>query len=65
MRRSSWTVAGVAMTAVSVIVWAAPQTWNYTQRLTMAKAGLCLSLLGLSACFMWTQTVNPFLYFQF
>jgi hypothetical protein len=29
------------------------------------KAGLCLGLLGLSVVFMWTQTVNPFLYFQF
>jgi alginate O-acetyltransferase complex protein AlgI len=43
----------------------APQTWNYTQRLTMPKAGVCLSLLAASVILMWTQAVNPFLYFQF
>jgi alginate O-acetyltransferase complex protein AlgI len=48
-----------------VIVWLAPQTWNYTQRLTMPKAGVCLSLLAASVILMWTQAVNPFLYFQF
>ncbi len=49
----------------ATIVWSAPQTWNFTQKLTVPKAGLCLGLLGLSVGFMWTQTVNPFLYFQF
>jgi alginate O-acetyltransferase complex protein AlgI len=49
----------------AILVWGAPQTWNFTQRLTMPKAGLCLGLLALSVALMWTQTVNPFLYFQF
>jgi alginate O-acetyltransferase complex protein AlgI len=48
-----------------IVVWGAPQTWNFTQKLTVPKASLCLGLLALSAMFMWTQTVNPFLYFQF
>jgi len=48
-----------------VVTWAAPQTWNFTQTLTPLKAAYCLSLFVVSVMFMWTQTVNPFLYFQF
>src|SRR4051812_42083134 len=47
------------------IVWTAPQTWHFTQTLTLPKAAICLGMLVLSAFLMWTQTVNPFLYFQF
>jgi alginate O-acetyltransferase complex protein AlgI len=49
----------------AIAVWAAPQAWNFTQRLTMSKAGVCLGLFAVSIMFLWTQTVNPFLYFQF
>ena len=49
----------------AAIVWGAPQTWQFTQRLTLSKAAACLCLLFISVIFMWTQTVNPFLYFQF
>jgi len=49
----------------ALIVWGAPQTWNFTQRLTPVRAVLCLSLFATSVVFLWTQTVNPFLYFQF
>jgi alginate O-acetyltransferase complex protein AlgI len=48
-----------------VVVWTAPQAWNYTQRITAPKAVICLALLAVSVVFLWTQTVNPFLYFQF
>ena len=51
--------------ACALTVWFAPQAWNFTQRLTMPKAGVCLGLLVVSVALMWTQTVNPFLYFQF
>jgi alginate O-acetyltransferase complex protein AlgI len=49
----------------AIVVWTAPQTWTFSQRLTPAKACVCLGLLSTSVIFMWTQTVNPFLYFQF
>jgi len=55
----------VMFVVCAVIVWSAPQTWNFTQKLTLPKAAVCLGLLVLSIVFMWTQTVNPFLYFQF
>jgi alginate O-acetyltransferase complex protein AlgI len=48
-----------------VVVWAMPQAWNFTQRITPWKVGVCLLTLALSVLFMWTQTVNPFLYYQF
>jgi alginate O-acetyltransferase complex protein AlgI len=47
------------------IIWGAPQTWTFTQTLSPVKAAYCLSLFLISVMFMWTQTVNPFLYFQF
>ncbi len=46
-------------------VWRAPQAWNFTQKLTLPKAAVCLALLVVSILFMWTQSVNPFLYYQF
>jgi alginate O-acetyltransferase complex protein AlgI len=49
----------------SLVVWTAPQAWNYTQQITAPKAVICLGLLTVSVVFLWTQTVNPFLYFQF
>jgi alginate O-acetyltransferase complex protein AlgI len=48
-----------------VLVWAAPQAWALTQRLTAPRAVLCLAVLAASLLMMWTQTVNPFLYYQF
>ena len=52
-------------TICAIMVWSAPQAWNFTQKLTPLRAGVCLTLLAVSFIFMWTQTVNPFLYFQF
>jgi alginate O-acetyltransferase complex protein AlgI len=51
--------------ACGVLVWAAPQAWELTQRLTAPRAALCLAVLAASLLMMWTQTVNPFLYYQF
>jgi alginate O-acetyltransferase complex protein AlgI len=49
----------------SIVVWTAPQAWQYTQRITPPKAAICMGLLVVSVVFLWTETVNPFLYFQF
>ena len=51
--------------ACSVVVWFMPQAWNFTQRITPWKAGACLTTFVISVMFLWTQTVNPFLYYQF
>ncbi|RPI21842.1 MAG: MBOAT family protein [Acidobacteria bacterium] len=49
----------------TVIVWSFPQAWRFTQRLTPLRAGICLALFVASVLMLWTQTVNPFLYYQF
>ena len=36
-----------------------------TNRLSLPRAVSGMALLALSVLLMWTQTVNPFLYFQF
>ena len=51
--------------AAGVIVWTAPQTWDWTRVLTLPKAAAVLVLLVLSAVALTTQTFNPFIYFIF
>jgi alginate O-acetyltransferase complex protein AlgI len=51
--------------ACALFVWKAPQAWAFSQRLTPARAVVCYAVLLLSVVFMWTQSVNPFLYYQF
>ena len=48
-----------------VIVWAAPQTWDWTRVLTMPKAATALAMLVLSVMALTTQAFNPFIYFIF
>lgn len=63
---SIYTPYHILMFVISaVVVWCAPQTWNFTSKLTVGKAGVCIALLCVSIVFLWTQTINPFLYFQF
>ena len=55
-----------AMFAIAaLVVWGAPQSWAFTHVLTVRRAVACMALLAISLLFMWTQTENPFLYFQF
>ena len=49
----------------ALTVWALPNTWAFTNRLSLGRAASGMALLALSVLMMWTQTVNPFLYFQF
>jgi alginate O-acetyltransferase complex protein AlgI len=49
----------------AVIVWRAPQTWDWSRRLTLPKAAAALALLALSAAVLTTQAYNPFIYFIF
>ncbi|HXE80395.1 MAG TPA: MBOAT family O-acyltransferase [Vicinamibacterales bacterium] len=49
----------------AVIVWGAPQTWDWTRRLTVPRAAVALALLALSAAVLTTQAYNPFIYFIF
>jgi alginate O-acetyltransferase complex protein AlgI len=49
----------------ALIVFFAPNTWAFTARLTLPRVAAAATVLGMSVLLMWTQTVNPFLYFQF
>ncbi len=51
--------------AAATLVWGAPQSWEFTRSITLSRAFLFLGMLALSLLFLWTQTENPFLYFQF
>jgi alginate O-acetyltransferase complex protein AlgI len=51
--------------AGAVVVWALPDTWEFTQRLTLPKVLLCLALFWLSLVLLASQTYNPFIYFRF
>jgi alginate O-acetyltransferase complex protein AlgI len=63
---SIYTPYHVAMLGLAAaIVWGAPNTWVFTSRITIPRAVGGLALLALSLLLMWTQTTNPFLYFQF
>jgi len=49
----------------AVVVWAMPNTWAFTSRLSAARAATALLMFTAALALMWTQTTNPFLYFQF
>jgi alginate O-acetyltransferase complex protein AlgI len=49
----------------AVVVWAGPQTWDWTRRLGPLKVGVCLILLWTSLAALESQEFNPFIYFIF
>ncbi len=55
----------LTMCVAGIIIWSCPQTWEWTQRLTPIRMGICLLLFFLSLAVMSTQTYNPFIYFIF
>lgn len=55
----------LVMALAAVIVWGAPQTWDFTRRLTLPKVLWCLCMLIVSLMVMTTQAFNPFIYFIF
>lgn len=55
----------LSMCAAAVVVWVAPQTWEWTARLSGARAVACVAVLWLSLVMLATQAYNPFIYFMF
>ncbi len=55
----------VSFAIAAIVVWAAPQTWDWTRRLTVPRLLSCLALLWLALVAMETQGYNPFIYFIF
>ncbi len=56
----------LAMLVVAgAIVWTCPQVWDWTRRITWAKAAVIVGAFGLSCVVLATQSYNPFIYFIF
>ena len=49
----------------SVAVFAMPNSWELTARLSWPRVAFATTAMVLATLMMWTQTINPFLYFQF
>lgn len=49
----------------ALVTWAAPQTWDWTRRLTPAKAAVSVALFVVALIAMEAQGFNPFIYFIF
>jgi len=54
-----WMIVG------AIVIWFAPQTWDYTKRLTPLKAVLIFVLFVFAMVMLSTQSFNPFIYFIF
>ena len=49
----------------AAVVWWAPQSWDWTRRLTPARALAVVALLATGLAALATQDFNPFIYFIF
>jgi alginate O-acetyltransferase complex protein AlgI len=55
----------IVIMIAALLVWQSPSSWVFSRRITWARAGYTAFLFMLSTAFMWTQSENPFIYFQF
>lgn len=55
----------VSLLIAALVTWAAPQTWDWTRRLSVPRAAMALACLVLALITMGSQGFNPFIYFNF
>jgi alginate O-acetyltransferase complex protein AlgI len=55
----------VSLLIAALVTWAAPQTWDWTRRLSAPRAAMALACLVLALITMGSQGFNPFIYFNF
>ena len=55
----------VTFLLAAIVVWACPQTWDWSRTITPVKAATAVVLFVLSAAMLTTQAFNPFIYFIF
>jgi len=48
-----------------LLIWTAPQTWDFTRHLTLPKTAFALAVFALALAALTTQSYNPFIYFIF
>ncbi|MCK5803147.1 MAG: MBOAT family protein [Lentisphaeria bacterium] len=49
----------------ALVVWGAPQTWDFTRRITWPKIAWIFTVFLLAIVALTTQSFNPFIYFIF
>jgi alginate O-acetyltransferase complex protein AlgI len=49
----------------SVVVFGMPNSWELTSKLSLPRIAFAATAMVVATLMMWTQTINPFLYFQF
>ncbi len=55
----------LAMGLAAILAWTAPQSWDFTRKLTWPRALWCLLMLAVAIIVLFTQAYNPFIYFIF
>lgn len=53
------------MAVAALVVWILPDTWEWTQHLSLPKSVLCMACFWVAVLVMATQTYQPFIYFIF
>ncbi len=53
------------LVACAAVVWFSKQSWDIAQKLSPAKAIMMIGVFIWAIIAMFTQSFNPFLYFQF
>ncbi len=55
----------LVMSIAAIVVWAAPQSWDWSYELTVKKGALAALAMVLSVIMLTLQSYNPFIYFNF
>jgi alginate O-acetyltransferase complex protein AlgI len=55
----------LAMAAAALIVWWAPQTWDWSKEMGVAKVATVMLVFVFSVAVLSMQSYNPFIYFNF
>ncbi|MBO13116.1 MAG: hypothetical protein CMJ68_20470, partial [Planctomycetaceae bacterium] len=63
MTHQPWLLGWLLVAAI--VTWTAPQSWDWTRRITIPRAAVLVGLFWISLLLLTTQSFNPFIYFIF
>lgn len=63
MTHQPWLLGWLLVAAI--VTWTAPQSWDWTRRITIPRAVVLVGLFWISLLLLTTQSFNPFIYFIF
>jgi alginate O-acetyltransferase complex protein AlgI len=55
----------LSFAAAALGVWAMPQSWDITRRITWPKVAWVCAVLVVAVMLLFAQSYNPFIYFRF